>query len=117
MATLAPGVLLGVLKENNAQLLTQISAVFRDDSSPAPKGAKTSGNELTGDQTMDDARGEYEGEEPTWEDVLPTRGRETRRDGGGSAAEARLTNPPSAINDIVKITSPTPPYRKQRHHE
>jgi len=53
---------------------------------------------------MDDAWDEGDGEEPTWEDVLPTRGLETRRDGGGSAVAARLSNPPplSAINGIVK---------------
>jgi len=33
---------------------------------------------LPRDQDMDDAWDEDDGEEPTWEDVLPTRGRETR---------------------------------------
>jgi len=104
MATLTPGELLGVPKENNAQFLMQISAIFSANSSPAPTGAHSSGNGVTGDQDMDDAWDEEDGEDPTWEDVLPTRGRETRRDGGGSAVANRLANPPplSAINDIVK---------------
>jgi len=103
MATLTPGGLLVFIKENNAQLLTQISAIFSANSSPAPTGAQTSDNGFTGDQDMDDAWDEDEGEEPTWEDVLPTRGREARRDGGGSAVAARLANPPPpAINGIVK---------------
>jgi len=34
------------------------------------------------------------GGEPTWEDVFPTRVRETRRDGGGSDVADRLANPP-----------------------
>jgi len=84
----------GGFKGNNAQLLTQISAIFSANSSPAPTGAQTSGNGVTGDQDMDDALEEDDGGEPTWEDVLPTRGRETRRDGGGSAVADRLANPP-----------------------
>jgi len=36
MATLTPGKLMGVLKENNAQLLTRISAIF-SASSPPPR--------------------------------------------------------------------------------
>jgi len=47
--------LLGVLKGNNHQSLTQISAIFSGNSSPAPTGAQTSGNGVTGDQKMDDA--------------------------------------------------------------
>jgi len=74
---------LGVLKENNAKLLTQISAIFSANRSPAPTGAHSSGNGVTGDQDMDDAWDEEDGEEPTWEDVLPNRARETCRDGGG----------------------------------
>jgi len=34
MATLTPGELLGVLKENNAQVLTQTSAIFSANSPP-----------------------------------------------------------------------------------
>jgi len=66
-------------------LMTQISALFSASSSPAPTGAQPSGNEVTGDQEMGDAWDDEDGGDPTWEDVLPTRGRETRRDGGGSA--------------------------------
>jgi len=104
MATLTPGELLGVLKENSAQLLTQIAAILSANSSPAPTGAQSSRNGVTGDQDMDDAWDADDGEEPTWEDVLSTRGIETRRDGGGSAVADRLANPPplSAIKDIVK---------------
>jgi len=52
---------------------------------------------------MDDAWEEDDGEEPTWEDVLPTRGRKPRREGGPSAVAGRLADPPlSAINGIVK---------------
>jgi len=104
MATLTPGELLGVLKGNNAQLLTQISAIFSANSSPAPTCAQSSGNGVTGDQDMDDAWDDEDGEDPTWEDVLPTRGRETRRGGGGFAVADRLANPPPlpAINDIVE---------------
>jgi len=80
MATITPGELLGVLRENNAHLVTQISAIFSANSSPAPTGAQTSGNGVTGDQDMDDAWDEDDGGEPTWEGVLPARGRETRRD-------------------------------------
>jgi len=76
MATLTAGVLLGVLKENHAQLLTQIYATFSANSSPAPMGAQTSGNGFTGDQDMDGAWDENDGEEPTLEDVLPTSGLE-----------------------------------------
>jgi len=72
------------------------------NSSPAPTGAQTSGDGVTGDHEMDDACDEDDGEEPTWEDVLPTRGRETRREGGESAVADRLARPPlSAINHIV----------------
>jgi len=98
MATLE---LLGVLKENNAQWRTQCSATFSVNSSPAPTVAQNSGNGATGDQYMDDAWDENDGEEPTLEGVLPprgrtyTRGRETRRDGGASAVAARLANPPT----------------------
>jgi len=53
MATLTPGELLGVLRENKAQLLTHISAIFSGNSSPAPTGAQASGNGVTGDQEMD----------------------------------------------------------------
>jgi len=117
MATLT-GELLGVLKENNAQLLTQISAIFSANSSPAPTGAHSSGNGVTGDQDMDDAWDDEDGEDPTWEDVLPSRGRETRRDGGGSAVADRLANPPRSqpSTTLSKITSPTPPSHKQQHH-
>jgi len=73
---------LGVLKEKNGQLLTQVSAILSANSSRAPTGAQTSGNGGTGDQDMDDAWDEGDGGEPTWDDVLPTRGRETRRDCG-----------------------------------
>jgi len=55
METLTPGWLFGVLKENNAQLLTQVSAISSAKSSPAPTGAQASGNGVTGDQGMDDA--------------------------------------------------------------
>jgi len=48
MAMLTPGELLGGLKENNAQLLTQISAIVRANSSTAPTGAQSSGNGVTG---------------------------------------------------------------------
>jgi len=89
MATLTPGELLGVLKEKNAQLLTQIYAILSANSSPAPTGAQTSGNGVTGDQDMDDAWDEDDGEEPTWEDVLPTRGRETRRFGSSGSTAGR----------------------------
>jgi len=104
MAKLTPGELLGVFKENNAQLLTQISAIFSANGSPGPKGTHSSGNGVTGDQDMDDAWDEEDGEDQTWEDVLPTRGRETRRDGGGSALADRLANPAplSALNEIVR---------------
>jgi len=104
MATLTPGELLGVLKENNAQLLTQISAIFSANSSPTPTGAQPSGNGVTGDQDMDDAWDNDDDQEPSWEDVLPGRGRKTRRDGNGAAVAARLANPPplSAITDIVR---------------
>jgi len=95
MATFTSGELLGVLQEKNAQLLTQISAIFSANSFPAPTGAQTSGNGVTGDQDMDDPWDENDGEEPTWEDILPARGHETRRNGGGSAVAARLSNPPS----------------------
>jgi len=95
MATLTPGELLGVPKENKAQLLTQIAAIFSANSSPAPTGAQSSGNGVIGDQDIDDAWDEDDGEEQNMEDVLPTRGRETRRDGGGSAVADRLANPPS----------------------
>jgi len=94
MATLTSGELLGVLEENNTQLLTQIAAIFSANSSPAPTGAQSSGNGVTGDQDMDDACGEDDGGEPTWEEVLPPRGRETRRYGGVSAVADRLANPP-----------------------
>jgi len=94
MATLTPGEPLGVVKENDAQLLTQISAIFSANSSPAPTGAQTNGNGVTGDQDMDDALDDDDGEEPTWEGVFPTWGRETRRDGGVSAVAARLSNSP-----------------------
>jgi len=118
MATLTLGSFWGVLRGNNAQLLTQISAILSANSSPAPTGAQTSGNVVTGDQDMDDAWDEDDGEEPTWEDVLPTRGRETRREGGGSAVAARLANPPlSSINGIVKKHVPRPPSHKQQHPE
>jgi len=64
MVTLTPGERLGVLKENNAQLLTQVSAIFSANSSPAPKGAQTIGNGVTGDQDMDDAWDAEDGGEP-----------------------------------------------------
>jgi len=103
MATLTPDELLGVLKENNAQLLTQIPAIFSANCSPAPTGAQSSGNGVTGDQDMDDAWDDEDGEDLTWEDVLPRRGHETRRDGGGFAvADALAKRNSSAINDIVK---------------
>jgi len=63
-------------KGGNAQSLAQISAIFSANSSPAPTGAQSSGKGVTGDQDMDDAWDEGDGEEPTWEDVIPTRGRE-----------------------------------------
>ena len=56
MATLTPGEILGVLKENNAQLLTQISAIFSANSSPAPTGAYSSGNGVTGDLNKAEAQ-------------------------------------------------------------
>jgi len=113
MATLTPGELFGALKENNAQLLTQISAIFSSNSSPAPTGAQSSRNGVTGDQHMHDAWDHEDGEDPTWEDVLPTRGRETRRDDGGSAVTESLANPPplSSINDLNFQKSP-PPHRR-----
>jgi len=77
MATLTPGGLLVVLKENNARLLTQFSANFSANSSPVSTGAQTSGNGVTGDQDTDDAWDEDNGGETTWEDVNPTWGRET----------------------------------------
>jgi len=55
LATLTPGELLGGLKENNAQLLTLMSAIFSANSSTAPTGAQSSGNGVTGDQEMDEA--------------------------------------------------------------
>jgi len=76
MATLTPGELLGVSKQNNAQLLTQIAAILSANSSPAPTGAQSSGNRVIGDQDIDDAWDEYYGEELTWEDIIPTRGRD-----------------------------------------
>jgi len=42
-----------------------------------------------------------DGEESTWEDELPTRGREKRRDGGGRGGSS-AGQPLSAINDTVK---------------
>jgi len=104
MATLSPWELFGVLKENNTQLLTQIPAIFSANSPPAPKGPQSSGNGVTGNQDMDDAWDEEYGEEPTSEEVLPTRGRERRQHGGDSAVADRLDNPPPlpVINDIVK---------------
>jgi len=109
MATLTPGELFGALKENNAQLLTQISAIFSSNSSPAPTGAQSSRNGVTGDQHMHDAWDHEDGEDPTRGDVLPTRGRKARRDDGGSAVTERLNNPPP-------LTSITPPFHKQQHH-
>jgi len=118
MATLTPEEVLGVLKKNNTQSLTQISAIFIANSSPAPTGAQPSGNGVTGDQEVDDAWDDEDGGDPTWEDVLPTRGRETRRDGGGSAVANRLANPPPSqpSTKFSEITSPTPPFHKQQHH-
>jgi len=63
------------------------------DSSPAPTGGQSSGSGVTGDQDMDDTWDEDGGEEPTWEDVLLIRGRETRRDVGGSAVADPLPVP------------------------
>jgi len=91
---------------------------FQRQQLPALLGAQKIGNGVTGNQGMDDAWDEDDGREPTWEDVLPTRGRETRRDGGGSEVAARLANPPSRpITTSSIITSATPPSRKQQHHE
>jgi len=99
-----PVELLGLLKENNAQLLTQISEIFSANSCTDPTGAQSSANGVTGNQDMDDAWDEEYGEEPTSEEVLPTRGRERRQHGGDSAVADRLDNPPPlpVINDIVK---------------
>jgi len=43
----------GVLNENNAQFLTQISAIFSASSSPDPTGSQESGNGVTAEQEMD----------------------------------------------------------------
>jgi len=51
MATLTPGEPLGVSKRT----MKQISAILSANSSPAPKGAQSSGNGVTGDEEMDDA--------------------------------------------------------------
>jgi len=111
MATFTPGELLVNLKKNNAQLRTQISAILSANSFPAPTGAHSSGNGVTGDQDMDDDWDEEDGEDPSWEDVLPTRGRETRWYGGGSPVTDRLAthsrSQPSTT--LSKIMSPTPP--------
>jgi len=66
---------------------------------------------------MDDAWDEDEGGEPTWEDVLPLRGRETRRDGAGSAVADQLANPLSAINGIVRIYVSYGAVPQQQYHE
>jgi len=66
---------------------------------------------------MDDSWDEDDGGEPTWEDVLPTSGREKLRDGGVSAVADRLANPPSRpLTTSSEFTSLTPPFRKQQHH-
>lgn len=65
MAMHTPGMLFGVFKEKNAQLLTHIPTTFSINSSPAPTGAQTSGRGVAGDEDLDDASDEDDGDEPT----------------------------------------------------
>jgi len=65
MATPTPREIFRVLKENNAHLLTQISAIFSANSSPTPKGAQATARRVTGDQGMEEAWDEDDGEEPS----------------------------------------------------
>jgi len=93
------------LKDNNAQYLTQMSAMISADRSPAPTGVQSSGNGDTGDQQMNGAWDGDENKELSWEDVLPTRGRETRRARGGAALAARLASLHPLGNKLLREES------------
>jgi len=59
-----------------------------------PDGRSNKRQRVSGDQDMDNAWNEHDGGHPIWEELLPTRGRETRQNGGGSVMTDRLANPP-----------------------
>lgn len=92
MATLRPGSFWGTQGEKCPVDDAEVSNAQRQQ---LPRPDRRSNNGDSGDQEMNDACDGNDVEKPSWEEVLPARGRDTCLGGGVAAAEARLDTPPS----------------------
>jgi len=122
MATLTPGELLWVNKENNAQLLTPIPAIFSANSSPRTDGRSDKPQRVYRRPRHYDAWVKMTAKNRPGRTYFPPR--DVKHAGtavvfrwwvrGGSTAG----QPPlSAIKESSRLTSPTPPFRRQQHQE